>query len=86
MRTNFLFPIPGFSSGVGSILDLSGHPGRYYFSRTGREADTRALYSDYRMIGQGIERAMRNYLIHHPDAAAAVQERLFDPDETIRSS
>lgn len=82
MRTSFLFPMPSFWSGMGSVLDLSGHPGRYLFSRTGREADTRALYSDYRMIGQDIEEATRRFLLHHPEAASAAQEQLFDPDET----
>lgn len=85
MRTSFLFPTPSFWSGMGSALDLSGHPGRYLFSRTGKEADAKALYSDYRMIGQDIGDAIVYFVVKNPQTAPALQERLFDPDETERA-
>lgn len=85
MRTSFLFPMPSFWSGMGSILDLSGHPSRYLFSRTGREADTKALYSDYRMIGQDIGDAVVYFVVKNPQTAPALQEHLFDPDEIERA-
>lgn len=81
MRTTFLFPKPSFLSGFASILDISGNLGPYNHSRTGEEADTRALYSDYRMIFQDIEDTMRVF-----DAKCSGQERLFDPDEAKPAS
>lgn len=85
MRTSFLFPTPTFLSGMSSVLDLAGHPGRYHFSRTGAEADAKALYSDYRMIGQDIEEATRYFLTSHPEAVPATQQRLFNPDKAERT-
>ena len=85
MRTSFLFSTPSFWSGMGSVLDLSGHPGRYLSSRTGREADAKALYGDYRMIGQDIGDAIVYFVVKNPQTAPALQERLFDPDETERA-
>lgn len=81
MYTTFLFPKPSFLSGFASILDISGNLGPYNHSRTGEEADTRALYSDYRMVFQDIEDTMRAF-----DAKRLGQERLFDPDETKPAS
>ncbi len=85
MRTDFLFPTPSFLTGIASLLNLSGNPGRYNHSRTGREADIRALYSDYRMIGQDIEDVIKVVESQYAEAFAE-QERLFDPDEAMRAS
>ncbi len=85
MRTGFLFPTPGFLSGIGSVLNVFGKPGLYNYSRTGEEADFKALYSDYRMIGQDIEDAMGIFEDEHAQALDG-QIRLFDPDKTARAS
>jgi hypothetical protein len=81
MRTDFLFPNLSFLSGVASVINLPGDVGLYNHSRTGEEADIKALYSDYRMIFQDIEDAMRAF-----DAESSLQERLFDPDQTKPAS
>ncbi len=85
MRSDFLFAPPSFLSGMGSVLDLFGHLDGYNFSRTEEEADWKAIYSDYRMIGQDIEDAMRVYERHYAELIGS-QERLFDPDETLDAS
>jgi hypothetical protein len=85
MKTSFLFPTPSFLSGVGSVLDIFGRPGPFNYSRSGVEADCKALYSDYKMIGQDIEDAILVFVAEHPDAFPE-QARLFDPDEAERAS
>ena len=85
MKSDFLFVPPSFLSGMGSILDLFGNLDGYNFSQTGEEADWKAIYSDYRMIGQDIEDSMRAYERHHAELLVG-QERLFDPDETFEAS
>jgi hypothetical protein len=85
MKTGFLFPTPSFLSGVGSVLDIFGRPGPFNYSRSGVEADCKALYSDYRMIGQDIEDAILVFVAEHPDAFPE-QARLFDPEKVERVS
>ena len=85
MKTGFLFPTPTFLSGIGSVLNVFGGPGTFNYSRNGLEADCKALYSDYRMIGHDIENAIVAYVIEHPDHFPE-QARLFDPDKLERTS
>lgn len=84
MKTDFLFSKPSFLSGAGSVLDIFGRPGPFNYSRSGEEADCKALYSDYGMIGQDIEDAIVVFVIEHPEAFPE-QARLFDPDEVERT-
>ena len=85
MKSGFLYATPSFLSGMGSVLNIFGRPGPFNYSRSGVEADCKALYSDYRMIGQDIEDAIVVYVTEHPDAFPE-QARLFDPDEAERVS
>jgi len=85
MKTGFLFPTPSFLAGVGSVLDIFGRPGPFNYSRSGVEADCKALYSDYRMIGQDIEDAILVFVAEHPEAFPE-QAQLFDPDEAEHAS
>ena len=85
MSSDFLFAPLTFLSGLGSVLDLSENLNRYNFSHTEDEADWKAIYSDYRMIGQDIEEAMREYERVHAELLGS-QGRLFDPDEVREAS
>lgn len=58
MNTFSLFARPSFTEGVGRILDFGSTLSEYNRSETGEEADSLALYSDWRMIGMDIENAM----------------------------
>lgn len=82
MKSDFLFAPPSFLSGMGSVLDLFGNLDGYNFSRTEEEADWKAIYSDYRMVGQDIEAAMRAYERNYAELIG-VQDRLFDPDDML---
>jgi hypothetical protein len=53
-KTDFLFSFPSFWIGVGSIINLSGNNIEYNFSDNENEADSKALYSDWALVGQDI--------------------------------
>ena len=54
VRTDFLFAQPSFWSGFGRLLDLWGKFDDYNLSRSAEESDMRALYSDWRIVGQDL--------------------------------
>ena len=58
MRTDYLFAMPSFLTGVARLLDLSGRSNVYNDSDDEALADARAIYSDWRMVGQDIAGAM----------------------------
>ena len=58
MRTDYLFASPSFLSGVARLLDLSGRFDVYNDSDDEALADARAVYSDWRMVGQDLAGAM----------------------------
>ncbi len=58
MRTMFLFAVPSFLSGIARVLDLGCQFDFYNESKTTEEADAKALYSDFRMVGQDLQEVM----------------------------
>lgn len=54
-RTGFLFPNTNFWIGMGSILNIAGDYFTFNTSESGKEADYKALESDWAIIGQDIE-------------------------------
>ena len=54
-RTDFLFAVPSFLSGVATILDLFGTFRRYNTSKTPNEADTRAVASDWGVVSDDLQ-------------------------------
>lgn len=85
MRSDFSFAMPGFLSGIASVLDLSGNLRWHGYGGNGAGADFEALYSDYRIVGHDIEEAMRAYERQYTETSDA-QKRLFDPDEVSRTT
>ena len=71
MRTTFLFAIPNFISGCARILDIGGVFDIYNESRDGDAADARAVYSDFKMVGQDLQWAMEVYRTTHCDQLTA---------------
>jgi hypothetical protein len=61
LNSDFLVASPSFSSGVGRLLDWYALYDSYNSSRTGKEADTKAMYADWRMVGQDLQDAMLEY-------------------------
>lgn len=58
VTTDVLFARPSFVSGIARLLDWYGFYDAYNTSRNGREADYRALLSDWCVVGQDIQDAM----------------------------
>ena len=66
MKTTFFFAIPTFFSGCARLLDLGGVYDFYNESQDESVADARALYSDFRMVGQDLQQAMELFgRAHH---------------------
>lgn len=57
LQRDFLFGRPSFLSGAARVLDLFGVFDSYDQSNTPDEADFRAMYSDWRIVGQDIMHA-----------------------------
>jgi hypothetical protein len=55
--TCFLFATPSFLSGWAAVLDVAGTQNVYNESKTGQEADAKALASDWAVVGKDILKA-----------------------------
>ena len=57
--TNVLFALPSFMSGYSRPLDLFGVFDTYNQCRTPMQADSIALYSDWRVVGQDLRDSIK---------------------------
>ncbi len=56
-RSDFLFATPSFVMGAGSVLNIAGNYFSFNYSSSYRQADTKAISSDWGVIGGDIEKA-----------------------------
>ena len=70
LRTDFLYARPSWLSGLARVLDLFGVFDSYNESRNPREADARAMYSDWRIVGQDIA-----WCVHRFDSEQAASDQ-----------
>ena len=61
IRSSFLFAQPSLLSGIARVLDLWGVFDWYNRSRVPVEADMRALYSDWYIVGTDLIDAKRSF-------------------------
>ncbi len=61
--TDFLFARPSFIEGVGSTIDLFGTLQEYNKSITPEEADSRAIWHDFKAVGNDIWNAINKMMI-----------------------
>lgn len=67
MQTTFLFAMPSMLSGAARLLDFGGWFDSYNTSETPEIADAIAIYSDFRIVGQDLQKAMDSAsLIQNP--------------------
>jgi hypothetical protein len=52
LKSDFLVAAPSFASGAGRLLDWYGLYDIYNVSHNGREADAKAMFADWRIVGQ----------------------------------
>lgn len=68
--SDFLYAVPNFVTGVSRILDFGSTLNTYNVSQSDEEADFKAIYSDWYMVGTDIKGAMEEY-----DRERAVAEK-----------
>ena len=61
VQSDFLVATPSFFSGAGRLLDWYGLYDLYNVSRNGQEADAKAMFADWRVVGQDIQDAMLGF-------------------------
>ena len=66
-RTNFLFPKDSFISGMGSVLNIAGNYFDYNYSKTAKEADLRALKSDWKNVGDDIAASIKKFELNNEE-------------------
>jgi len=58
-KTTFLFVKPKLFIGIGSIFNIYGNYWMFNYSKSGGEADAKALENDWGVIGQDIKEAIK---------------------------
>jgi hypothetical protein len=79
VRSYYLFATPTFASGAARVLDLFGTYDTYNASPTEREADYRALLSDWSIVGQDIFSALRQLERSLPSDEVSRYDELCEP-------
>ena len=64
--SDFLFVTPSWIYGPARVVDLWGVFDRYNTSLTGHEADAKALYCDWFMVGQDLLSAIETFSVDAP--------------------
>lgn len=59
--TNYLFASTGFVSGFARALDIGATFNAYNVSATPEEADSLAIYNDFKTIGDDLRQALKEY-------------------------
>jgi hypothetical protein len=58
LRSDFLFARPSFVEGLARMVDVSNSLNTYNVSRSGDEADARAIHQDWKALGHDIRVAL----------------------------
>jgi hypothetical protein len=66
LKSDFLVAAPSFASGAGRLLDWYGLYDTYNVSRDGQEADLKAMFADWRIVGEDINDAMLEFEDEQP--------------------
>jgi len=76
MRSDFLFAQPSFFTGMARTLDIGATFDVYNVSATTQQADARAIFSDWRMVGQDLAEAMDAFQGAPPPTPTPAEEQL----------
>ncbi|MGA2920080.1 MAG: hypothetical protein ABSE28_03180 [Candidatus Sulfotelmatobacter sp.] len=66
IKSDFLVASPSFASGAGRLLDWYGLYDSYNVSRSGQEADAKAMFADWRMVGEDLNNALVEFEVEQP--------------------
>lgn len=59
--SSYLFALSGHIGGAARLFDFQGSLNTYNYSSTGVAADRKALYCDWKAIGEDLRSALENY-------------------------
>lgn len=62
----YLAPQPSFLAGVASLFDFGNALSTYNYSRSGEEADARAVFADWATIGDDLRAAIDALTVEMP--------------------
>ena len=62
-KTNILFPRSSVLIGAGSIFNIAGNYFLFNYSKSDKEADRKAIESDWGMVGDDIRKSINKKLI-----------------------
>ena len=60
--TDYLYAVPSLLFGIARLFDFWGSFTSYNTSLSNREADSKAIYSDWRAVGQDLRTATRQHI------------------------
>lgn len=60
-KTTFLLPKNNFWVGFGSVLNIAGSYFDYNYSNSGADADKKALFSDWFMVGEDFKKSKEKF-------------------------
>lgn len=60
-RTDFLLPKNNFFVGLGSVLNIAGSYFEYNYSKSEKEADCKAIYSDWQNVGDDFRKSKEKF-------------------------
>lgn len=64
-ESDFLYAKPSFSEGVARLVDFGNTLNTYNKSKTGAEADAKALRSDWNVVGKEMRKAVTHFEAKH---------------------
>jgi len=59
--STYLFAEPNFLDGFAFIIDIGANLKTYNFSKSNKESDYKALFTDWAMVGKDLEDAINNF-------------------------
>jgi hypothetical protein len=65
LKSDFLFPRMSFLSGAASVFALAGNFYCFNASATESEADAKALFSDWSMVGQDLQNSIDAFRVEN---------------------
>ena len=66
-RTDFLLPKNNFFTGLGTVLNVAGSYFKYNYSKSEKEADYKAMYSDWKNIGEDFKLSKERFAKNNKD-------------------
>lgn len=72
--TEFLFSTSSFLTGIGSIYNIAGNYYSFNHSKTGIEADHKAIFSDWQMTSNDLRKAIESTRISNKSVSELVNE------------